>query len=158
MTVQKVTYSRSLQALPSNFCDIPTPWSFIVNGINDAIVPNSLRDGATNFPQKGVKVGDIVYNPSQGTGATVIDIVDNNTLLLNTDLYPGDGEDYFIYGGFQNTLSNQGCVLYSPGGGNTLSFITIGGDIITSQVFVDTLVPIQVKRLLSATAPVYALW
>jgi predicted nucleotide-binding protein len=158
MSVQKVTYSRAFQVYASNFCNIPNPAAFIVSGANDSITPDALRDGTTNFLQKGVLVGDIVYNTTTGNGATVVAIIDDNTLELNADIFVATPDDYSIYGGYQNTMSNQGCILYTPSGGNTLSFYTIGGDFVSGG-FVDSLVPIQAMKLTAAsTNPIYALW
>jgi hypothetical protein len=159
MTVQKVTYSRMLNVYPSAFCNIPTPFSFIVSGASTAIIADSLRDTATNFIERGVKVGDIVYNDTSRTGATVLSILDANTLELNNDIFTNVADEYSIYGGYQNTLSNQGCILYTPQGGNTISFVTVGGDEIASQTYVDALIPIQAIKLLASTsAEIYALW
>ena len=158
MSVQKVTYSRALEIYASNSCNIPNPAAFIVSGANDTIVADALRDSTTNFVQKGVLIGDIVYNTTTGNGATVVTIIDDYTLELNDDIFVSSPENYSIYGGYQNTMSNQGCILYTPAGANTLAFYTISGDSVSSA-FVDSLVPIQVMKLTAAsTNPIYALW
>jgi hypothetical protein len=159
MSVQKLTYTRAIKIYGSPYCNIPNPASFIVSGTNTSTLSNSLRDGSTNFVQQGVKVGDIVYNNTTFTGATVISIFDNNTLELNANIFLGSPESYSIYGGHQNTIQNQGCVLYIPEHESTiLEFVTLGGDIVNNS-FTDNLIPIQVIKLSStSSANIYALW
>lgn len=162
MSVQKLTYSRALRVYPSSFCNIPNPASFIVSGLSTSTISNALRDGTTNFVQKGVKIGDIVYDNTGGDGATVISIIDDNTLELNSNIF-SSGDSYSIYGGHQNTLSNQGCVLYFPEISQStniiLDLITVGGDSMNIQVFNgESIFPVQVVKLISCSGAVYALW
>jgi hypothetical protein len=89
MPTQKLQPSRALQVIPSDDANIPTP-NLLVTGTATSAVTNQLVDSTANFivttttgVQYAVNTGDIVYNGSIDQIATIVQVIDANTLLLN---------------------------------------------------------------------------
>jgi len=106
----------AVEAYPSDFANIPFP-QICVQGKSDSISPNALIATDNNFVTSRVKEGDIVYNVTEGTSATVVEVVDKFTLKLNADIFQlvGGTEDYIVYSAspMDNLQdANNGCVLY----------------------------------------------
>jgi hypothetical protein len=109
-----------------------------------------------------VATGDIVYNTTDGTAATVLVVVSQTTLLLNADIFTGTSKAYVVYtASAQTSNGNPGCNLYIGGAGN-VRVTTIGGDIVTfSAVIVGSVLPVQVIKLHStgtSATLIDALW
>lgn len=68
----------------------------ITNGTTTATTADKLVDTDADFVTDGIAVGDVVYNTTDSTVATVTAIDDLNTLSLDTDIM-ADAEDYIIY-------------------------------------------------------------
>lgn len=163
MSVFKTTFSRALDVYPSDDANIPFP-NVITSGTNTSTSTDQLVDNSVDFIALNVKEGDIVYNVTAGTSATVIKVKNSETLDLNADIFTTDPEEYIVYQASPQTgLSNQGCYLYigeSEGGKVTVT--TIGGDIITFYgVLQGEVLPVQVIKLWvnnTAAAKIVALW
>lgn len=159
MSVFKTTFSRALSVIKSDNSNIPFP-SNTISGVTTNSGPSVLIDDNAFFTDK-VNVGDIVYSTSNSVSAIVIKIVDENTLLLNANVF-SLGYSYTIYPSSSQTgFPNPGCFLYVGGAGN-VSVVTVGGDeIIFNGVPAGTTLPIQVVKLketgTTATA-INALW
>lgn len=159
MSVFKSQYTRALAIFPSENCNIPYP-SVIKSGATTTTGTALLIDSTANFNQLGVKTGDIVYNTSQGSGATVLQVVNATTLLLNADIFPLTELNYTVYAASsQTTIGNQGCYLYSAGISD-VEVITIGGDKITfKNVQAGQILPVQVLKYISTSDYEFiALW
>lgn len=167
MPTQKLQPSRALQVIPSDDANIPTP-NLLVTGTATSTVTNQLVDSTANFivttttgVQYAVNTGDIVYNGSIDQIATIVQVIDANTLLLNVDIM-GSGDSYSIYQeGPQTGLNNQGAVLYIGGAGN-IRVTTSGNDIITfTGIQAGTFFPVNVVKVWSAgtdCTEIIALW
>lgn len=162
MGVQKLQANRALRIIPSDNALIPFP-SQIEAGVNTATAANQLIDTATgSFVDLNVKPGDIVYNVTDNTAATVLSVQSNTTLTLNANIFTAITKSYVIYNDSpQTTIPNTGCVLYVGGAGN-LTVITIGDDrVLFNAVPAGSFLPVQVKQVLasgtSATL-INALW
>jgi len=167
MPTQKLQPSRAIQVIPSNNANIPTP-NLLVTGTATSAVTNQLVDSTANFivttttgVQYAVNTGDIVYNGSTDQIATIVQVIDANTLLLNVDIM-GSGDSYSIYQeGPQTGLNNQGAVLYIGGAGN-IRVTTSGNDIITfAGIQAGTFFPVNVVKVWSAgtdCTEIIALW
>ena len=112
--------------------------------------------------QQGVKPGDVVYDISAGTAATVVSVDSETQLTLNANIFTTGGQSFRIYQQSSQTGNgNTGCNLYIGGTGN-VSVVTIGGDEITfNGVPAGTTLPVQVVKLTATgtTATlVNALW
>lgn len=147
MSVFKTTFSRALAVIPSDNANVPYP-SSIASGTNTSTAVASLIDSAATFNTKNVKTGDIVYNTTDGTAATVISVVSQTTLLLNADIFTATAKAYVVYAASaQTTIGNQGCFLYVGGAGN-VKVTTIGQDVVTfTAVPVGTVLPVQVVKV-----------
>lgn len=150
MSVFKTTFSRALAVIPTNNANVPYPTE-ISSGTNTSVVVASLVNSAATFNTKNVKTGDIVYNTTDGTAATVIAVVSQTTLLLNADIFTATGKTYAVYAASSQTSNgNPGCFLYVGGAGN-VKVTTIGEDIVTfTAVPVGTVLPVQVIKVHSS--------
>lgn len=161
MSVFKTTYSRTLRVIPSDNSDIPFP-SVAHSGVNTGTGTNLLISAAANFIFDNVKCGDIVYNISDSTSATVVSVESETHLTMNANLFSVGGKSFIVYvASSQSGLGNTGCYLYVGGTGN-VSVTTIGGDqVIFNGVLAGTTLPIQVLKVKSTgtTATlINALW
>jgi hypothetical protein len=148
MANQKLQVARALKVFKSNNADIPFP--------NISASVNKLIDSSASFIGK-VGVGDIVYNTTTSTAATVVNVDSNTQLSLNADIFTVSAQSYSVYKGGDN----NGCVLYI-GGTGSVDVTTAGGDRVT---FVDMLtgqfVPVQVIKVWStgtSATDILALW
>lgn len=153
--------TRALRVFPSEFADIPYP-TIITSGTNTSAVSNQLVDSSAEFITNNVKTGDIVYNTSLGYAATVVSVVSETVLILNTDAFSAAPLNYTIYQASSQTgLGNKGCVLFFTVGFDstaTISVQTIGGDYIVSDKIQGGIFPVQVKRVIESDVVVFALW
>ena len=121
---------RALKVLPSDNADIPFP-AVAQAGRNTSVVANQLVDTAATFVTNSVRTGDIVYNTTDGTAATVVSVTNQTTLVLNANIFLASNKDYVVYqASAQTTIGNQGCVLYIGGPGN-VTMTTNGSDNVT---------------------------
>ena len=157
MAYQKLQVSRALQVIKSDNASIPYP-SVVETGTNSTIVVGALEDLSATFVTNNVQVGDVVYNTTTGTAATVTRILDNTRLFLNADIFLAAGDAYIIY---TQNIKAEGCVLYVGTGGN-LHVLTHGGDdVVFSNVLGGTFIPVQVLKVFStgtSAANIVALW
>jgi hypothetical protein len=152
------------EVYPSDYANIPYPVE-VERGENTAQSTNKLIDTSVDFIALGVKEGDIVYNDSTSTAATVI-LVDNATsLTLNDNLFPGANQNYHIYkgnavdGGYSKAAN--GCVLYIGTTGN-LKVTTLSGTTVTFANVPVGFFPVQVYKVwqsgASGASDIIALW
>ena len=116
------------------------------------------------FITKRVMIGDIVYNTTDGTAATVILVEDDETLVLNANIM-ASSEDFTIYSaspqkGVQD--ANNGCVLYLGDTDGDLKVTTVVGNIVEFKgLKAGTFFPVQVNKVHStgtSLTNVVALW
>ena len=151
------------EVYPSEYANIPYPVS-VIRSQNTAQQNDKLIDTNVDFVALGVKEGDIVYNTTTVSSATVI-LVETNQLTLNDNLITGANQNYQIYkgnsvdGGYSKAAN--GCVLYIGKTGD-LKVTTIAG---TSVTFVGVPVgffPVQVYKVWQLGAKgagdIIALW
>jgi hypothetical protein len=161
MATQKLQPSRALTVIPSDNAVIPIP-QFIHQGVNTGVATNKLITITGDFIFDNVKTGDVVYNTTDGTAATVVTVDSQNQLTLNANIFTLGGKSFTVYQQSSQTgIGNQGCVLYVGTGGN-VRVTTSGNDIVTfTNVQDGTFFPISVIKLwatgTTATA-VNALW
>lgn len=163
MAVQKKTYTRAIAVIPSDNNDIPNPALQILSGVsNPGGSSPFFLVGSISFDNLGIQPGDIVYNLTGQSAATIISYpIGGNLLELNADIFTSIGESFIIYAGTQNDGSKGGCVIYSGTGGNFIAD-TLGGDQ-TSFVGIPSgqIVPVQVKKVYATgigSGNLVALW
>lgn len=161
MSVFKSQFSRALRVITSDDANVPFP-ATVKSGTNTSAVANELVDTAGDFVNAGVKTGDIVYNITDGTAATVVSVTSATVIVLNADIFLDTAKEYTIYQASpQTTIGNTGCNVYVGGAGN-VKVTTIGGDEITfNAVPVGTVLPVQVIKIHktgTAATLINALW
>jgi hypothetical protein len=160
MSVFKTTFSRALRVIPSDNAVIPSPY-LIHTGANTGVQANKLISITGDFIFDKIKTGDVVYDISSGTAATVVNVDSQTQLTLNANIFTTGGQSFKIYQQSPQTgAGNAGCFLYVGGTGN-VTVTTIGGDdIVFNGVPAGTTLPIQVLSVKSATTAtlINALW
>ena len=161
MSNQILQAGRALAVIPSDYANIPFP-AVVTSGMNsDVVSPNELADPNNNFIVANVKTGDIVYNVTSQLAATVLKVVNENTLKLNNDIFTVYDCEYIIYQASPQTGSgNMGCVLYVGSNGN-VDIITTGQDNVTLVgVNKGSFIPVHVLKVTEATTAtdIVALW
>jgi len=162
MAYPKITVNTglSLEVIASDTLPIPYPGLSTLSGTNGTTTANKLVDTNKKFIEDGVSVGDIIYNTTDNTTATVSS-VDSETVLGISSNIMVSGEAYIIYLGGpsqqQYPKSAEGCLLYVGSSEGTMdvakSFVdvkvkTTAGSIVTFSNFpVGDYLPVQVVQL-----------
>jgi hypothetical protein len=151
MGIFKSQFSRALTVIKSDNAGIPYP-AVVKSGTNTTATASKLVCATGLFITNNVAVGDIVYNTTDSTAATVTNVDSETTLSLNANIFAATAKAFTIYQDSQQTgLGNTGCMLYIGGAGN-VSITTIGGDtILFSGVPAGTILPVQVHNLNATT-------
>jgi hypothetical protein len=147
MSVFKTTFTRALRVIPTDNAIVPSPQP-VTSGTNTSAVANQLVNSAGDFVNTNVAVGDVVYNTTDGTAATVVSVSSATVVVLNADIFTATSKAYVIYQASPQTGSgNPGCFLYVGGAGN-VKVTTIGQDVVTfTAVPVGTVLPVQVIKV-----------
>jgi hypothetical protein len=174
MLQQNFYPSRVIQVVPSDTIDIPNPSALSISSTATGLSIGQLVDAGQDFNSTSnpVAVGDIVFNTTDTTIATITSIVSATTLNISANIM-ALGENYSIY----RKDSNQGCLVYVTGvdrNNQTVAGISSGGDAFNfslAPVYAPTpnsagniVLPFQVKRidstgtLISAIGSIYALF
>ena len=159
----KLQVSRALKVIPSVNTNIPMP-NVIVSSLTTSANTNKLIDTTKNFTSLGtnplnVQVGDIVYNTTSSTAATVTNVDTATQLSLNANIMAATN-NYTLYSGTNTAGSVEPCVLY-VGVGGTLNVTTAGGDVVNFVgIASGTFLPVQVIRVNSVVTAtdIIALW
>jgi hypothetical protein len=162
MATQKLQPTRALVVIPSENADIPNPNTYTTTGTNTFAISANLVDSSANFIANNVTVGDIVYNNTDGTAATVVSVVSSQSLQLNAAIFTATGKTYTIYAmSPQSGIGSEGSVLYIGTGGN-IKVLTSGNDIVTFvNIQNGTFFPINVLKVFSvgtSALNIIALW
>jgi hypothetical protein len=156
MATQKLQVGRALAVIPSNYADIPFPAVTISSTVTTASGFN-LTDTTADFIALGVKAGDIVYDITNQTAATVQSVQSATTLVLNVSGYIIAADSYVLYNG-QN---NNGCVLYIGGAGD-IAVTTVGGDEVKfTALLAGQFIPVQTLKIAqtgTSATDILALW
>ena len=159
----KLQVSRALKVIPSPNTNIPMP-NVIVSSLTTSANTNKLIDTTKNFTSLGttplnIQVGDIVYNTTGLTAATVTNVDSATQLSLNANIMAATN-NYTLYSGTNIAGSVEPCVLY-VGVGGTLNVTTAGGDVVNLVgIASGTFLPVQVIRVNSVVTAtdIIALW
>jgi len=161
MATQKLQASRALIVLPSDSTNIPSI-NLVHSGVNTSTGTNLLISITATFITDNVQAGDVVYNISDGTSATVVSVQSETQLTLNSNIFLLGGKSFSIYQQSSQTgLGNQGCVLYVGTTGD-VKVITSGNDTITFiNVQSGTFFPVNVIKVFATgttASNIVALW
>lgn len=152
MSLFKTTFSRALAVYKSDNAVIPYPGLVNTSNSCTSFSTNKLIDTNGKFKDKNVYIGDVVYNTTLKTAATVLNVDSNTQLTLNADIFTANAQEYTIYSmSSQANIGQRGAFLYVGGAGN-VSVTTIGGDtVLFSGVPAGTTLPIQIATVNSTT-------
>jgi len=139
---QKLQVGTALNIFKSDNANIPIP-AVITSGISGSVSANQLEDVTGQFVTLNVQTGDVVYNNTTGSAATVTRVLDEENLLLNADIFLASGDSFTIYA--QNT--KEACVLYIGTGGNLRVLTASGQDVLFTGVLGGTFLPVQVLKV-----------
>lgn len=159
MSVFKSEFTRALKTIPSANCNIPSP-NVIVSSLTTNAVTYQLIDSAVDFITLNVQAGDVVYNTSASQAATVVGVIDANTIELNADIM-GLGDNYTIYQASSQTgLGNTGCCLYFQEEDASIEVTTLGQENVLINKTTKGVLLLQVVALKdhSGTNHPIALW
>ena len=169
MAYPKITVNTGLarEIIASDTIPIPAADLTVLSGTTTAATANKLVDVGADF--SNVNVGDIIYNTTDNTSATVTAIDTSTILSVSADIFTSP-EDYEIFLGGPNGSSRinsaEGCLLYigssssilqdiTPGAGTAdpryvnIRVKTVAGNFITFENFkVGNYLPIQVVQLM----------
>jgi hypothetical protein len=157
MAYQKLQVSRALQVIKSDNANVPYP-ATVVSGTNNTVIANELEDTDVDFVSANVSTGDIVYNNTTGTAATVVKVIDTTRISLNADIFLATGNSYTVYS--QNE-KNEGCVLYIGTSGNIRVLTHGGDDVVFANVLGGTFLPVQILKVFATNTTasnIIALW
>jgi len=160
MAYPKITVNTGLvvSLIASDTIPIPAPDLPQITGTTTTTTTDKLVDTSEDF--SNVQVGDIVYNTTDNTSATVV-AVDSDTILeVSADIFTSS-EDYIIFLGGPNGSarinSAEGCLLYVGSSEATMDIAkayvdvkvkTTAGSIVTFSNFpVGEYLPVQVVQL-----------
>lgn len=163
MSVFKSQFSSALSVIPSDNAVIPNPIE-VALGTNTSTSAGELVDSAALFVTNNVAVGDVVYNRTDGTAATVVSVTDETTIVLNANIFAATAKIYVIYqNSYQSGIPNQGCYLYI-GGAGAVNVVTLSQETITiSGLTAGSILPLQVSAINSVASGttatlIVALW
>jgi len=161
MATQKLQASRALKVIPSDNALIPSI-NLMHQGANTSTGTNLLISVAANFITDNIQAGDVVYNLTDSTAATVVSVQSQTQLTMNANIFATGGKSFAIYQqSGASGLGNQGCVLY-VGGAGIISCVTSGNDAIDFQnVQGGVFFPVNVIKINSSVTTatnIIALW
>jgi hypothetical protein len=160
MAYPKITVNTgfALEIIASDTLPIPAPDVPVISGTTTAATTDKLVDVGADFSE--VEVGDIVYNTTDNTSATVVAIDSSTILEVSADIFTSP-EAYTIFLGGPNGSSrinsSDGCLLYVGSNDATMdvakSYVdikvqtTAGSDITFANFPVGNYLPIQILKL-----------
>ena len=149
-----------LAVVASDTIRIPSPNAVPLSGTTTAATTNKLVDVGADF--SNVVVGDIVYNTTDNTVATVSEVETSTILVLSADIFTSP-ENYIVFQAgpiFEQRIdSSSGCLLYVGSNEGTMdvakSYVDVkvktvnGDDIVFSNFPVGEYLPVQITNLFS---------
>jgi len=143
MAQAKLQVERALKVIPSDTIGVPEVSKKTISSTATATTASKLVDSAGLFTTTDkVAIGDVVYNDTDATVATVTAIDSETTLSLSVDIM-ADTEAYSIYRGATNST-----LLYIGGTGD-VKVETAAGDIVTYIAMAAGFMPVHVKKVYS---------
>jgi hypothetical protein len=160
MAYPKITVNTGLaqEVISSDTLPIPSPSLPVLSGTTTATTADKLVDVGADF--SNVSIGDIVYNTTDNTSASVVAIDSSTILEVSADIFTSP-ESYKIFLGGPNGSSridsSEGCLLYVGSNEGIMdvakSFVnvkvkTVAGSIVIFSNFpVGEYLPVQVLQL-----------
>lgn len=159
MSDQRLNASRVLRIVFSDTIPIPNISTLFVTGTAGATTIGKLVDTTKDFIALGVSVGNIIYNTTDNTAATVTAVDSATVLSVSADVF-ALGEAYKIFA----EADKGGCTFLVDSNGTTgiVKVLTSGKDEVILQGLQNgQVVPIQILKIFATTTTVtiaHALW
>ena len=153
---QKLQTATALNIVSTDNANIPYP-NVIETGTATSVVANQLVDSAATFSTLNVQTGDVVYNNTTLLAATVVNVLNNTTIVLNANIFLASGDSYTIYA--QN--GKEACVLYVGTGGKLRVMTASGQDVLFNNILGGSFLPVQVLKVFktgTTATDLVALW
>ena len=170
MIINTSSYTSAIPVAPSDTINIPGP-SVRVSSATTALIDDKLIDTNANFVttynadgsilNEGVSRGMVVYNmfatiassTNSPSVATIIEVINNTTLLLSENIFPAGGTTVSAYKIYDaNDIASPGAQIYVGVAGN-LYVETIDGDLVfIEDVPVGEVLPVVVQKVLVGAA------
>ena len=153
---QKLQTATGLNIVSTDNANIPYP-NVIETGTATSVVANQLVDSAATFSTLNVQTGDVVYNNTTLLAATVVNVINNTTIVLNANIFLATSDSYTIYA--QN--GKEACVLYVGTGGKLRVMTASGQDVLFNNILGGSFLPVQVLKVFKTTTTatdLVALW
>ncbi len=160
MAYPKITVNTGLaqEVISSDTLPIPSPDLAKLTGTTTAATTDKLVDVGADF--SNVSIGDVVYNTTDNTSASVVAIDSSTILEVSADIFTSP-ESYTIFLGGPNGSSridsSEGCLLYVGSNDATMdvakSYVdvkvqtTAGSDVTFANFPVGNYLPIQIIKL-----------
>ena len=168
MAYPKITVNTGLvlDVIASDTIPIPSPDLPKISGTTTASTASKLIDVGADFST--VSIGDIVYNTTDNTIATVTQVESSTILVISSNIFTSP-ENYIIFLGGPNGSSrikgSEGCLLYVGSSASILQDITpgagtadpryvnvkvksiAGNDVVFTNFKVGNYLPIQITQL-----------
>jgi len=138
--------SYAIDVIPSDTINIPQPY-IVVSSNNTAVSADELIDGTKDFVELGVSQGDVVYNVTDGTIATVTCRISATVLKLSANIFTATPKSYEIYQG--NPKPNS-FLLYVGAAGDVSIETSAGKPVVLKNVGNASFIPINVSRVNAA--------
>lgn len=142
MAQTKVQADRWIAVIPSDTINIPNPTDQYKSSTATATTSNKLVDSAGDFVNLKVKIGDIIYNITDSTIATVTAVDSATTLSVSADIF-ANTEAYKI---FRPPLNGSAPNL-QIGTGGSVPCVSVTDDVETFTFVNGQFVPMHVKRV-----------
>lgn len=155
MASLKLQATRALTVIPSDDCLIPSP-NLLATGTVTSVGGATIVDSNASFITTNssghtvntVNTGDVVYLYGTSDAATILEIVDANTIILNSPVAV-IGQDYKIYlqGPMSGYGNNDGCVLYIGVAGKITVDTMSGENVVFEGIAGGTFFPVNVAKI-----------
>ncbi len=157
MPYQKLQTSNAAIAYTSDTENTINTRAVIEDGsLNAGTTGTTIVDSTGLFVTKGVSIGDLVVNTTDGVASRVVKVIDEATLVVITTGLFASGDSYEIW-----QANAEAAVLYVGVGGD-LKVRTAGGDDVTfTDVPSGSFMPVQVIRVFTTgttASAILALW
>ena len=136
----------SMNVIASDTIDIPSPWTEYKSGTATGTTSFSLIDVNGGF-EDSVEVGDVVWNTTDNTIATVASVSSDIVLILSANIMAST-ETYRI---FRRNSGDSPFVWVSCNNATVdVAVLTDSGEqVLFDTISQDTILPVRVKRVLS---------
>lgn len=145
MLYQKFQGTVGLEVIPSDNTFVPNVSNQIVSSASTSFSADRLNDNTVDFVDLGVKEGNIIYNTTGQLATKVVQVVNENTLDIEDNIFTTIGDNYVIY----DNYSHEPCFLYVGQFGDVRVLLEGGGDVTLTNLNDGQFLPLYIKKVFS---------